>query len=227
MKNIAIILASGTGSRLSLDIPKQFYKINNKTILEHTLDVFEHHDKIDSIIIVSNPDYICLVKDIVKNSIYNKIIKITKGGKTRQESSFNGLISINDLEANVLIHDAVRPFISNEIINECICSLDKYNAVNVAVESSDTIIEIDDNNIIKAVPNRKYLRRCQTPQCFKLSLIKKAHELAKKEDYNSATDDCSLILKYNLSDVYVVKGSEKNIKITYPADIILANEFLK
>lgn len=225
MKNIALILASGTGERAGLNIPKQFALIRNKTILEYSIDAFSNNENIDYIIVVSNPNFLNETKDIVEKNKYLKVSKVIPGGKTRQESSYIGVNSINESNAKVLIHDAVRPFISDEIINECIFALDKYKAVNVAIDSSDTIIEVDDNNIIKSVPNRKYLRRCQTPQCFDLQLIKQAHELAKQNNV-SVTDDCGLVINFNLADIYVVNGNTDNIKITYPDDIKIAELIL-
>jgi 2-C-methyl-D-erythritol 4-phosphate cytidylyltransferase len=224
MKNIAIILASGTGSRSGLDIPKQFYKINDKTLLEMSIEAFEINSNISSIIVVSNPDFIDLTNELSKK--YSKVTKIMSGGKTRQESSFIAVNSINDTDVNVLIHDAVRPFVTQKIINDCINALEKYNAINVAIESSDTILEIDENNFIKNVPNRKFLRRVQTPQCFKLDIIKKAHEFANNDSNFQPTDDCGMVLKYNISPIYVVNGDEKNIKITYPSDIVIAKELI-
>lgn len=222
MNNYAVILASGTGERAGLNIPKQFTKINNKTILEYSIEVFENHPKIDKIILVSNPLFINETKEILKRNKYKKIVSLLPGGSTRQESSYIGISEIQDEDANVLIHDAVRPFITPEIINECIEKLKEYNAVNVAIESSDTIVEVNEKNIIKNIPKRKFLRRCQTPQCFKLSLIKRAHELAKEDKAADITDDCGLVVRYSLADIYIVNGSDKNIKITYPIDLDIA-----
>lgn len=226
MKTIAIILASGIGSRVGLDIPKQFYKIKGKSVLEYSILAFHSNTKIDEIIIVSHPDYIFKVEEIVKNGNYKKVTKIIAGGKTRQESSSNGVNSILDEEAKVLIHDAVRPFVTERIISDCIDSLDNFDAINVAVESADTIIEIDEENCIKNIPQRKYLRRVQTPQGFKLSAIKKAHELASKKENLSFTDDCGLVKEFNLAKVKVIEGDENNIKITYPSDIKLAENII-
>lgn len=225
MKHIAIILASGTGSRSGLNIPKQFYKINGKSVLDYSIEAFQNNTNIDEIIVVSNPNFTDLTKEITFK--YSKVKNVLIGGKTRQESSYNGVFSIDDKNVNVLIHDAVRPFITQEIINRCIETLKTYNAVNVAIESSDTIIEVDENNIIKSLPNRKFLRRCQTPQCFNIELIKKAHILASNDKNAVITDDCGLVLRYNLADIYVINGDENNIKITYPSDIKLAEEFIK
>lgn len=222
MNNYAVILASGTGERAGLNIPKQFAEINGKTILEYSIDVFENNSQIDKIILVSNPLFLDKTQEILKRNNYKKILGLFPGGKTRQESSYIGISSIEDEEANVLIHDAVRPFITVEIINECIEKLKEYNAVNVAIESSDTIVEVNEKNIIQNIPKRKFLRRCQTPQCFKLSLIKQAHKLAKEDKASDITDDCGLVIRYSLSDIYVVNGSDKNIKITYPIDLDIA-----
>lgn len=224
MKNYAIILASGTGSRSGLNIPKQFFKIKNKTLLEYSIEAFQFNEKIDAIIVVSNPDFIDLTKEL--SIKYSKVINILPGGETRQKSSEIGVNSIQE-EVNVLIHDAVRPFISQNIINECVEALKKYNAINVAIECSDTILEIDENNFIKSIPQRIILRRVQTPQCFKLNIIKEAHKLANQDKDFQPTDDCGMVLKYNLSQIFVVNGDEKNIKITYPSDLEIAEKILE
>ena len=226
MKNCAVILASGTGERSGLDIPKQFYKLNAKTLLEYSIEAFNSHEKISSVIIVANPDFLDLTQDIALK--YQKVRMIVNGGSTRQKSSYNGIKALEGKWVdNVLIHDAVRPFIGSKIIDNCITALETYQAVTVAVPVSDTIIKIDENNIITEVPKRNLIRRCQTPQCFRYSVIKEAHELARNENYNSATDDCSLVLRYDLASVYATEGSEENIKITYPFDIKLAQDIVK
>ena len=223
MKNYGVILASGTGSRCKNDLPKQFIKIGQKTILEHTIDAFDQSAEIDSIIVVITPDYRALAEDILAKNNFKKITKLLNGGETRKESSYIGIRSIEDAEANVLIHDCARPFVTQEIITNCIETLKKHDAVVAAIPSTDTILEVE-NNVIKKVPKREHLKLAQTPQCFKLSLIKKAHELSKEsQDF---TDDCGLIIKYNLADVHIVEGSTENIKITYPDDIYIAERIL-
>ncbi len=225
MKNIALILASGTGSRCNLGIPKQFAKINNKTILEYTIDAFETHKLIDEIYLVTSKEFLEKVKELTKN--HKKVQKVIQGGETRKDSSYNGISAIKDSEANILIHDGVRPLISKEIISNCIKELEEKQAVCVAIDSTDTIYEINDNNTIKTIPQRKYLKRAQTPQCFKLSLIKKAHELANDDSNCQVTDDCGLIQHYNLSDIYLTQGDENNIKITYKEDLDFVKKQLK
>ena len=225
MKNYSIILASGSGSRFGSETPKQFIEIGGKTILEYTTEIFEKSELIDEIFIVITPEYRNKAKEILQKNSYKKVTKLLNGGKTRKESSFIGINAITDEEANVLIHDCARPFLTQEIISSCIKALEKYNAVSIAIPTTDTIIETNEFNIITNIPQRTNLKRIQTPQCFKLSLIKKAHELSK--DDNNFTDDCGMIVKNNLSDVYIVKGSDENIKITYPDDIYIANKLLQ
>ena len=133
LKNYAIILASGTGSRFGGEIPKQFLKINNKTILEISIEAFENNSQIDEIIIVITPEYRNLAEEILKKNYYKKVSKLLNGGKTRKDSSSVGVDSISEKEANVLIHDCARPFVSQRIINECVESLKKYQAINVAI----------------------------------------------------------------------------------------------
>ena len=229
MKNIAIILASGSSERLSnLNTIKQFVKIAGKTVIEHTLEVFEMNKNIEEIIIVTKEDYKEYCSEIVKKNHYKKITNVIIGGKTRQESSYNALLSIDgDDNDNVLIHDAVRPFISDKIINDCIEALNSYSAVDVAIPSADTIIQVNNDNLIQDIPKRKYLRRGQTPQAFKLGIIKKAHEMAKNNSDIEVTDDCGLIKKFNLCEVYVVNGDDSNIKITYPIDVDIADKLFQ
>lgn len=224
MKNYGIILASGTGNRYGSDIPKQFVKIAGKTVFEHTIEIFEKAKIIDEIIVVITPDYMHFAEELILKNSYKKISKLLNGGNTRKESSSIGINSIYDEEANVIIHDCARPFLTQRIINDCIKALETYNAVDVAIPSADTIIKVKDK-VIETIPERKHLMRGQTPQCFKLSTIKKAHELSKND--SNFTDDCGLIVKYNLGEVYVVDGEGENIKITYPEDIFMADRLFQ
>lgn len=224
MKNYGIILASGTGSRYGSDIPKQFVKIAGKTVLEHTLDIFEKSDNIDEIILVITPTYRHIAENILLKNHYTKIAKVLNGGETRKDSSSIAINSITDTEANVIIHDCARPFLSERIIADCVKALAEYEAVDVAIPSADTIIKVKQNEI-ETIPNRAELMRGQTPQCFKLSLIKKAHKLAEND--SNFTDDCGVIVKYNLAKVFVVNGDVENIKITYPSDIFLADRLFQ
>jgi len=226
-KNLAIILAGGTGSRIEGELPKQFLKLTGKTILQHSIEKFENHPGIDHIFLVIHGDFLNKAKEIVRKSGHKKVVKILAGGQTRQDSSRIGITAAAPGEyENVLVHDAARPLVSKKIIDDILTALNTYSAVNIAVPSPDTIIEINDKNLVKNVPDRKYLRRVQTPQGFKWDLMQKAHGLALEKGITNATDDCSLILTFNLADIYVVAGSERNIKITYPPDLQIAEAIL-
>ncbi|MBQ7449909.1 2-C-methyl-D-erythritol 4-phosphate cytidylyltransferase [bacterium] len=224
LKNYAIILASGSGSRFGSKIPKQFIKIKGKTLLEYSIEAFENHNDIDYIIVVISKEYRKRAEKLINKNCYKKIYALINGGELRKDSSYNGVFSIKDKEANVLIHDCARPFVSDKIISDCVNTLKNHTAVGVAIPTTDTIIKVY-KNIIKDIPKRDSLMRIQTPQCFRLSLIKKAHEMSKNDaDF---TDDCGLVVKYNLADICIVEGNDSNFKITYPNDIIVAKEYLK
>ena len=220
-----IILASGLGTRFSDDLPKQFAKVAGKTVLEHTIEVFERNKHIDRTIIVITPQYRHILEDILLRNHYGKIYKVLNGGDTRKESSSIAISSIDEENAYVMIHDCARPFLSDDVIKNCVEALKTYDAVDVAIASADTLIEVNDEKIIKNIPERKFMRRGQTPQCFKLSLIKKAHELSQGDE--NFTDDCGLVVKHNLASVYVVEGENKNLKVTMPEDIFMADKIFQ
>ena len=225
LKNYAIILASGTGNRYGNELPKQFVKIAGKTILEHTIEIFENSQEIDKICIVITPVYKYVAENILLKNNYSKVVSLLNGGETRKESSYIGISSIQEEEANIIIHDCARPFLSQKIIKKCVDTLETYNAIDVAIPTADTIIEVNEKGTIKNIPTRSNLKRGQTPQCFKLSTIKRAHELSKND--TNFTDDCGLIIKHNLCDVFVVEGEIENIKITYASDIYMADRLFQ
>lgn len=219
--NYGIILASGYGSRFGADIPKQFIKINGKTILEYTISAFEKNKMTNEIILVVNEGWI----DFCKSFKFSKLKHIVSGGERRQDSSRIGVSLIKEDDAKVLIHDGARPFVTDEIINNCYLALDKYRAIDTGIEATDTTVQVNESGILTNILDRKTLIRCQTPQGFNSGLIKKAHKIAQKQNLE-VTDDVSLIVKLNLGEVFVVKGNSKNIKITYMEDIEFAEKNL-
>ena len=230
-KNIAVILAGGTGSRFGLDIPKQFAKVAGKTIIEHTIEVFQKHNLIDEICIVIKSEWIHKVEKIVLDKGYNKVKKILHGGDERKDSSLSAIESYSfeedSDEYNMIFHDAVRPFVTDAIIEKCIHALKNYSAIDVAIPATDTIIEVH-NSIIKNIPKRSDMMQGQTPQCFKLKTIRAAYDIAQKDPNLKATDDCGIVKKYLPDEeIYVVTGSIDNIKITYEQDIFLADKIFQ
>jgi 2-C-methyl-D-erythritol 4-phosphate cytidylyltransferase len=143
MKNIAVILAGGSGSRLGNETPKQFLKVAGKQIIEHTLTVFQNAARIDEICIISRLDYVEEVESLVNRNQFTKVKKILVGGKERYESSLTAIRAYTNDMDNLLFHDAVRPLVNERIINDCIDALKRYNAVDVAVPTTDTIVAID------------------------------------------------------------------------------------
>jgi len=224
-KVYAIVLAGGSGERFGNEVPKQFKKVAGKTVIEHTLSIFDEDQLIDEIFVVVNPNFRYLMEEIVLRNSYKKVSKILSGGNTRQESSRIGVFSIPDDNSYVLIHDAVRPFVTHKIIREIVASLERYESIDTCVSSPDTIVKVDGEEIME-VPDRKKLMLGQTPQGFRTNIIKKAYELYEQKPFET-TDDCSLILKYGLGKVGIVGGDRFNIKITYPEDIYLADKIFQ
>ena len=212
--NIAIILAGGSGTRFKSKIPKQYFKIGNKSIINYTIDAFEKSSLIDKVIIVVDKKYI---NDISKKNPNHIVVS---GGKTRFESSYNGILACPKNSKKVLIHDAARPFISQEIITSCIEALNNYEAVVTSIQTTDTVIRAKNMEVIQ-VEDRNQIFLNQTPQGFKYKTILDAH----KNRTGSVTDDISL-LDLNETKCKVIKGSKKNIKITTNDDIQFAMHIL-
>lgn len=230
-RNIAVILAGGVGSRFGLDIPKQFAKLAGKTIIEHTIEVFQRHPLIDEICVVVHPEWIWKVDELISANDFTKVKKVLSGGQERKDSSLSA-ISAYDSETeseqiNLIFHDAVRPFVSDKTIDKCIENLKHYNAIDVAIPATDTIIEVEEH-IITNIPDRSRMMQGQTPQCFRLETIKRAYELAAEDKEFKPTDDCGIVRKYLPDEeIYVVNGDIGNIKITHAQDIFLADKLFQ
>jgi 2-C-methyl-D-erythritol 4-phosphate cytidylyltransferase len=227
LDRIAIVLASGAGTRLRSEIPKQFLKLAGKSVLEHTLDVFEGHPLIDEVIIVVSQEHRLLTETTVNTSGYRKVTRIITGGSTRQASSAAGIAAVVGDNHKILVHDAVRPLLDHATIDRCLAALDDCDAVDTGIPSPDTVIHMDDRGFIADIPDRSALRLGQTPQGFRSGLLRQAHALAVADSELKVTDDCGLILHYGLGSVRVVAGDVNNIKITYPSDIYLADRLFQ
>lgn len=234
MTNIAIIFAGGTGQRLSSgenSIPKQFLKINDKPIIIHTLELFEKHKDIDKIYISIHPDYYEYMQDLVKHYYITKTSGIVKGGATGQDSIYNALKlaqSENSENSIVLIHDGVRPNITQEVITENInCAKQNGNAIT-CTSCFETIL-VSENGINPAhVPYRKHTYAAQAPQTFNLKEIIEAHEITRKTNpqYTDIVDSCTLFKSLN-KKTYMVKGNRGNIKITTIEDLYILRALIR
>lgn len=223
----AVILAGGSGERFGSNTPKQLVRVAGKSNLEHTLTIFQLHPRVDDIIVMMNPDFVAEAKVIVNDGNFTKVTKILAGGATRNETS---LLALADLAPHdkVLFHDAVRPLLNSQVITDCIETLDNYNAVDVAIMSADTIIEVDENDTISAIPPRASLRRGQTPQAFRAGTLSKAYQLAAQAGPIVATDDCSIVFRFLPHEpIKVVEGADENIKITHPIDLHIADKLFQ
>jgi 2-C-methyl-D-erythritol 4-phosphate cytidylyltransferase len=218
----AILLASGSGVRFGGDVPKQFLTLGGKAILQHALEVFDNHERIDRIIIVSHPDW--MERCRVYATDLGKETTVVRGGKTRMDSSFAGVTASPPGTTHVLIHDAVRPLLTLKIISSVIAGLEQHDAVGTVIRSTDTVVKVIDN-MIEEIPERSALRRIQTPQGFKLETIRKAHELAREAGLATSTDDCGLVLRLGLP-VCTVPGGRDNLKITDHLDLAAAESYL-
>ncbi|RUT80091.1 IspD/TarI family cytidylyltransferase [Ancylomarina longa] len=229
MKNVAVLLAGGSGKRMGGNLPKQFLLIGEKPIIQHSMEAFELHSQIEEICVVIPTDYIAEIDAIVRKYSFKKIKHILAGGKERSDSSLAAIHAYaNDTDVNLIFHDAVRPFISEKIISDVIAEVQQGKSVAVAIPTTDTILKVTAENCIESVPVRSSLRRAQTPQAFPYSVIKKAYDLALKDIHFEATDDCGVVLKYLPKEkIYIVEGDESNIKITFEGDLIRGEQINK
>ena len=236
MYNIAVILAGGIGARVGGNTPKQLLPLQDgKSVLEHAVDAFEQSPHIDEICIVMHPDYIIHAEQMLLANAWQKVRHIIPGGKERWESSVNAIRAFTPYTlhptpiTNLLLHDAARPFVSQEIIARVCEALGEHEAVTVAIPSTDTVYEMADGKVAR-IPQRSTIMRAQTPQAFRLPLIAEAYAKALGVDSLSAeacaeahlpaTDDCGVVFNHLPEiSVHIVLGEEQNKKITFKEDI--------
>jgi ribitol-5-phosphate 2-dehydrogenase (NADP+) / D-ribitol-5-phosphate cytidylyltransferase len=230
MRTVAVVLAGGTGRRFGSDMPKQMHVLAGRSLVEHSVAAFEQAEGVESIMLVMPAGLIAQAKEHFAGSGFRKVTDVIEGGATRTESTRRAIAALGDEECDVLFHDAARPLLEQRIIADCVSALATSRAIGVAVPSSDTIIEVSDG-VVTGMPHRDALARCQTPQGFRLSVIRRAYELADADPafaQRPATDDCGVVLRYLPEvPVRIVPGSERNIKITYPGDLDVAEVLLK
>lgn len=220
MKNIAIIVCSGNGSRMNMQKPKQFINIYGKPIICYTLDIFQKCASIDEIIIVTNDKYIQFFKKNIMHK-YTKIKKVIAGGLERMFSVYNGIKAVENTDCNVVIHDGVRPFVKDEHIAKTIDKVSVCGACILGVLAKDTV-KICKGNTVSYTLERKNVWIIQTPQVFRYDIIKNAYEKAIKDGY-MATDDASVV-EYMGGKVVIVEGDYENIKITTKDDLKMFNK---
>jgi 2-C-methyl-D-erythritol 4-phosphate cytidylyltransferase len=227
MRMVAVVLGGGVGQRLGAGMPKQLLRLAGRTLIEHCVAAFEEAPGVDEILVVMAGGYVGQAEGLLAG--FRKVSAVIEGGVTRPDSTRVALAAIartHPGEVGVLLHDAARPLVDGRIIADCVASLQVHDAAGVAVPASDTMV-VTENGVMESMPRRESLLRCQTPQCFRLSVITRAHELAAADPDFAPTDDCGVVLRYLPQvKVHVVPGSERNIKITYPQDLAIAEALL-
>ncbi|MCR5713813.1 MAG: 2-C-methyl-D-erythritol 4-phosphate cytidylyltransferase [Bacteroidales bacterium] len=220
MRNIAVILAAGSGRRAGMEEPKQFSMLKDRPVVEYALAAFDRHCTIDEICLVCHPDYMKRMEDLRKKGTYRKWSRTIPGGATRRDSTLAALRAYTEDEDNLIFHDAARPLVSQRIIGDVTAALGQWRAVNVCVPSADTLMRTDaDGKTIEEVPPRQYWQRSQTPQAFRRSIIAAAYARAAVDDGCLQTDDCSIVKKYlPYEPIFIVRGEPANMKLTYPED---------
>ena len=239
MYNVAVILAGGIGARVGGNTPKQLLPLaDGRSVLEHAVSAFEQSPHIDEVCIVMHPDYIAYAEQMLLANAWQKVRHIIPGGKERWESSVNAIRLLGDKairreakgeEVNLLLHDAARPYVSQEIIDRVCEALEEHEAVTVAIPSTDTVYEMVDGKVAR-IPQRSTIMRAQTPQAFRLELIAAAYTKALGADicdeqacsacHLPATDDCGIVHEHMPHiPIHIVLGEEQNKKITFKEDI--------
>ncbi|MFI3173731.1 MAG: 2-C-methyl-D-erythritol 4-phosphate cytidylyltransferase [Bacillota bacterium] len=230
MKRIAIIVAAGIGSRIQnadakTYVCKQLISLNGKEIVAHTIDKFENSSKVDGIILVIGKDTKEDFSKLQEKYQWKKIISVVNGGAERQDSVFCGLEVLPESTEIVLVHDGVRPFVSEKIISNSVITAEKMGACVVGVPAKDTIKICNEKGLVESTPKRDSLWLVQTPQTFQKDILLRAYQNAKEKGI-SGTDDASLV-EFMGVDVEVIYGSYSNIKITTQEDLFIGGVIAK
>lgn len=217
----AIILAGGIGLRMGGGKPKQFLEIEGKPIFIHSIETFEKHPLIDRIILVINGKFRSEFNQLLSPYSFKKLSAIVEGGAERSDSTRNALAVISHCsKMKLLIHDAVRPYVSHQIISDVVHKLERYKAVNVGIPATDTVFIANQRGEIQEIPSRSSVFLAQTPQGFLGETILEAYYLASKDPNFKVTDDCGVVHHYLPHiPIAIVEGGRENIKITFPSDL--------
>lgn len=221
--NIALIIAGGSGNRMGQDIPKQFIHVDDCPIIIHTMKAFERHPDVHAIAVVCLEGWETVLRSYANQFSIKKLKWIFPGGNTGMESIHNGIYGLkregctdDDL---VLIHDSVRPLLSQEIISSNIAICKKYGYAITGIQCREAILESEDGFTTQTSIPRDSLIRTQTPQTFRLGNIIRVHEEARQKGITNSVASCTLVAEVGNRTMHIVPGSEKNIKITTVEDL--------
>jgi len=223
MKVGAIIAAAGFGRRMKSDRPKQLLALNGTPIIIHTIRKFDLSPVVDYVIVTATRESVEEVRELVRSAGFKKSITVVEGGERRQDSVLAGLQHLQRGTDVVAVHDGVRPFVSAEDIENVVRQAERTGAAILGVPIVDTVKHVE-KDFIQSTLTREHLVLAQTPQVFRIDVLKEAFDRAQKDEYYG-TDESSLVERLG-HPVAVVRGSERNIKITRPTDLTLARAFL-
>ncbi|WP_274421374.1 2-C-methyl-D-erythritol 4-phosphate cytidylyltransferase [Blautia sp. XA-2221] len=226
-KITAIVLAAGRGKRMNSKVQKQFLELGGKPVLYYSLNCFQQSPLVTDIILVTGAESVAFCKEeIVEKYGFTKVKKVIPGGKERYDSVYEGLLSCENSDF-VLIHDGARPFITQEILERGMTGVRETGACVIGMPSKDTVKVSDENGFVQETPERNLVWSVQTPQIFEYSLIRNAHEKIRCENMTGITDDAMVVERASGTKIRLVEGSYKNLKITTPEDLDIAEIFLK
>ena len=223
MKNIAVIFAGGSGKRMNtVSRPKQFLELNGKPVIIYTLELFDNHPDIDGIVVVCIESWIPFLHKQLKKFEISKVIEVVPGGETGQDSIFNGLNAVRlhyAEDSNVLIHDGVRPLITEQTITDCIRTVCEKGNCITCVHATETFVVTQQDGTLN-IPSREDSLIARAPQCFILGDILSAHMLAQQENRHDFIDSCTMMSHYG-HKINTIIGPTENIKITTPTDFFI------
>lgn len=225
-KYTAIVLAAGSGKRMNSQVHKQYLIIQDRPVLYYSLKAFEDSAVDEIVLVVGKGEEEFCRKEIVDKYGISKVKAIVEGGKERYHSVFEGLKQTSDADY-VLIHDGARPFVNQDIIRRCMQEVQKYQACVVGMPVKDTIKIADEGGYAKQTPDRKNVWMIQTPQTFSYALIYEAYEEMLKTEDTAITDDAMVLERIKGKKSKLIEGSYRNIKITTPEDLLIANVYLQ
>ena len=219
--NVAMIIAGGSGSRMNQDIPKQFLTVNEKPVIVYTLEVFQKHPAIDEIIVVCIEGWEQILWAYVRQFNISKVKAVVPGGSCGQASIYNGLLELekeHQTDDIVLIHDAIRPMVSEEIISDCINATVEHGCAITCIPCAEAMLVTEDQESSGRIFERENLKRTQTPQGFRIGKLLEVHRKALEQGITNSVASCTLMVEMG-EQVYFSKGSEKNLKLTTVEDI--------
>ena len=221
----AVVPAGGSGTRMGNEIPKQFLQLGGVPLLIHALRVFEASRTIAEIVVVVPEDAVISCREeLLPPFAFSKVSTVTAGGARRQDSVWNGLQAVDERTNIVVVHDAVRPFVTGTMVEDVVDGARTHGAAIVAIPLHDTVKQVDPDGMIETTLDRQRLWSAQTPQAFHVELLREAHR-SSQETGVEATDDAFLVERIGRR-VSIVNGSPDNIKITLQEDLVMGEAIL-